>query len=78
MLDDMDLTDTLQFCSYRRHDTGEFLSGTYGYMSHPGIYSIPIRFAPLLHRYVMNFYRVSHTNHEVETELMWPPVQTSH
>lgn len=73
MLEDIDITDTLQFCGYRRHDTNELLPGTYGYMSHPGVYSIPVRYAPLLHRYVMNFYRVSYRDDSKHKDLAWPP-----
>lgn len=47
VLDQFDQTGT-----YIRHDTGEVVKNTYGYMSWPGTYTFKIRYAPQIHNYI--------------------------
>jgi hypothetical protein len=52
---DIDITPTLQYNSYVRSDTNEVVKGTYGYMSWPGVYTIKVKYAPMVHQYMFNF-----------------------
>lgn len=46
-IDQFDQTGT-----YRRHDTGEIIKNTYGYMSWSGTYTFKIRYSPQIHNYI--------------------------
>jgi len=52
---EIDITSTLQHNSYVRHDTKMSVKGTYGYMSWPGLFTIKVKYAPLVHQYMFNF-----------------------
>jgi len=54
---DIDITSTLQHNPYVRHDTKELVKGTYGFMSWPGLFTIKIKYAPLIHQYMFNFLK---------------------
>jgi len=59
MAGDIDITSSLQTSPYIRHDTKQPVTGTYGYMSWPGSVWIQVRYSPLVHQYVTNFYQKS-------------------
>lgn len=53
---DIDITETLKYSSYARHEDNKSIKGSYGYMSWPGIFTINIKYAPLIHQYMTNFF----------------------
>lgn len=52
----IDVTETLKHSSYVRHKDNQHIKGSYGYMSWPGIFTINIKYSPMIHQYMTNFF----------------------
>lgn len=48
--------------TYIRHDTGEVVKNTYGYMSWPGTYTFKIRYAPQIHNYITYLAKLAYVS----------------
>ena len=48
--------------TYVRHDTGQVVNDTYGYMSWSGTYTFKIRYAPQIHNYITYLAKLAYVS----------------